>query len=861
MSPEILLRRGLALGDLYNWAESYRYFAGAERLFQARGDQRGVLYARLGKLRATMEQQSLPELSLQLSDLLEQQTLLKTDKRLRLFAYMVKGDVDGELDPVPARQDWIAVLGLAKALHDEKWVYRSTAEIGFADYLQGNFDSAFAKVFGALGQAKAHQDLGAQIRLLGAVGTGLAQAKEEKPNLEALGYFDKADQITASTPDAGYQFIPREGRLQALRHLHRYAEARQLASEMLSQAMPKKKYVKAAQVLITSAGIEKDQRKYEAAIQQLQRSIALSKVGHMPRLLADAQMELADIYRIRGALDRAQPLMKEASNSTQSSGDLFLLPGRLAAEAQLELALHRYDSARRSLERASVFADSMIGRVNRASSKVALILGQEEVFKTYVELEAGHFQNVTKTYEGIESFRGRVSRDILMSGSAESPTAQSLERKLSRLYIELSRVQGIGDARRLRDKIFYLEQDRWGETGASILRNKLDQVIPLDTLRASIGPNEAILEYMLGDDESYCLVISNSHSKLVSLPAGQHQIDSIVLPYLEAIRKDQLATENAQTLHHLLLPDSLEIQGKKHLIIVPDGSLHLLPFEALQTDDAHYVIENHEVTYAPSASTLYFLKTEKEGRGAPGPPQVLAVGGVPYSGSGAAKVAKTRGYDAEKLGDLPASEDEARAAASSIRAPVDRNQILVKQDATESAFKHADLLNSTVIHMAVHGLVNQRDPNRTALVLLSDQKAGEDGWLQANEIALLRTHAQLVVLSACDTAIGPVNGEEGISNLSRAFLLSGARNVLSSLWSVDDTFSLFLMKRFYVHLAEQEPVTTALRHAKLELLRTFHAKATPYFWAAFKLEGNGDVSLIGHSVEEQAYVAHPARTH
>ena len=696
---------------------------------------------------------------------------------------------------------------------------------------------------------------------LGAIGTGLAQAKEEKPNLEALSYFDKADQITTAIADAGYQFIPREGRLQALRHLGRYAEANQLGAEMLSEAMQRKKYVKAAQVLITSAGIDKDQKKYDAAITKLQRSIALSSVGRMPRLLADAQMELADIYRLRGALDRAQPLMKEAAQSTQSSGDLYLLPGRLGAEAQLEIALHRYESAVQSLERASVFADSMIGRVNRSSSKLALILEQEEVFRSYVDLEAGHFHNVAKTYAVIESVRGRVSRDILMNGSAESPKTQALERQLSSLYIQLSRVQTTQDARTLRDRIFYLEQDRWEETGTSILRSKLNQVVPLRTLQLSLAPSEAILEYMLGDSNSYCLVIDRSRARLVQIPLSQRQIDSLVFAYLEKVRRDAPAVEDAQRLHSLLLPNDLDIENKARLIVVPDGSLHLLPFEALQAADATYVIQAHEVTYAPSASTLYFLKSKTEGAVAARASEVLAVGGIPYNESEVAKTAKTRGYDSGKLGDLPASEEEARTATDTLRGSLDHNRLLVGRDATESAFKHADLLNATVIHMAVHGLADQRNPDRGALILLSDTKAGEDGWLQATEIALLKTGAELVVLSACDTAIGPINGEEGIDNLNRAFLLSGAHNVVSSLWPVDDTFSLFLMKHLYTHLAEQESIASALRHAKLDLLQTFHSKATPYFWAAFKLEGNGNVKLVSHAVNEEAYVSHSARTH
>ena len=104
-SPDMLLRHALRLGDLYNWADAYPEFSQAEQLFKVQGDRRNALYAHLGALRASMEQKSLPVFSLELGDLIEQDPLLQSDKQLRLFAYMVKGDVDLELDPVPARQD------------------------------------------------------------------------------------------------------------------------------------------------------------------------------------------------------------------------------------------------------------------------------------------------------------------------------------------------------------------------------------------------------------------------------------------------------------------------------------------------------------------------------------------------------------------------------------------------------------------------------------------------------------------------------------------------------------------------------------------------------------------------------------
>jgi len=102
------------------------------------------------------------------------------------------------------------------------------------------------------------------------------------------------------------------------------------------------------------------------------------------------------------------------------------------------------------------------------------------------------------------------------------------------------------------------------------------------------------------------------------------------------------------------------------------------------------------------------------------------------------------------------------------------------------------------------------------------------------------------VLSACDTAVGPVEGEEGIAALSSAFLLAGARSVVSTLWSIDDTFSLFLMKQFYRHIAAHEPPSIALAAAKRDMLRRYGAAAVPYYWAAYTVEGAASLGVPNH---------------
>jgi CHAT domain-containing protein len=174
------------------------------------------------------------------------------------------------------------------------------------------------------------------------------------------------------------------------------------------------------------------------------------------------------------------------------------------------------------------------------------------------------------------------------------------------------------------------------------------------------------------------------------------------------------------------------------------------------------------------------------------------------------------------------------------------NTLLLGPEATESAFKKQPLGRYQVLHLAVHALANTAQPDRAALVMLSDPAAGEDGFLQASEVVHLKLNADMAVLSACDTAIGPIGGEEGIATLSRAFLLAGTRTVVSTLWSIEDLSSLVLMRQFYAHLAAQMPADVALAEAKRDVIRKFGRKAQPYYWAAFTLEGAGDQTVLRH---------------
>ena len=172
--------------------------------------------------------------------------------------------------------------------------------------------------------------------------------------------------------------------------------------------------------------------------------------------------------------------------------------------------------------------------------------------------------------------------------------------------------------------------------------------------------------------------------------------------------------------------------------------------------------------------------------------------------------------------------------------------VLLGSQATEAAFESEPLADFRIVHLAVHGFADSRFPERSGLVLGIDRTPRDNGLLQIPEIMRLHFNADLVTLSACDTGVGKVEGEEGITNLAEAFLVSGAKAVVASLWSADDTFTSDLMKRFYTHLAQGEDKATALRAAKLDLLAKYGTQVSPYYWGAFVLIGDGGSPIPLH---------------
>ncbi len=404
----------------------------------------------------------------------------------------------------------------------------------------------------------------------------------------------------------------------------------------------------------------------------------------------------------------------------------------------------------------------------------------------------------------------------------------------------------------------------------------------LDQVRASIPDDDTVvLHYALGRAKSHVWAITRSGARVFTL-APQEELERAAtsLRILLTARLETAAGETAaqrsariaaaranmreatQTASRLLLtPLSSEpsITHYRRVVVVPDGALHQVPFASLVAPGSTApLVDDHELAVLPSASALSALRRE---------PRVVADGTVailadPVFGSSDARLGASRSTRAPATRGGPAELDilaEAagvRAAGGTLpRLGYTRTEALSisKLVASPSALvamgfqaKRSVLLEPAaaryrIIHLATHALVDSARPELSGLAFSMVDERGTpiDGFLPMQRLYNMRLSADLVVLSACQTAAGKEVGGEGVMSLARGFMAAGVPRVLASLWKVDDQATAELMRVFYeAHLgpARLAPAA-ALRHAQ-NWMRRQPRWADPYFWAAWTLHGD-----------------------
>ncbi len=387
---------------------------------------------------------------------------------------------------------------------------------------------------------------------------------------------------------------------------------------------------------------------------------------------------------------------------------------------------------------------------------------------------------------------------------------------------------------------------------------EIQQLLDADTL---------LLEYSLGKDASYLWVVAQNSIKTFVLPKRQ-DIETKARAFYEAVKKPDTA-EKAQIaaaeLSKLLIAPAAAEFGNKRLLIVPDGVLQYVPFAALPsptvlrneqpaTNNEQPLIINHEIIFLPSASTLAVLRIDAAGRKQA--TKIIAVIADPVFEANDTRIRSVPTNQTPKKETVnPSLEKATREAGFSLpRLPGTRREATtILSFVSESERKQAidfeanlttatspQLANYRIIHFATHGLLNSQNPELSGIVLsLFDEKGNsQEGFLRLQEIYNLKLPADLIVLSACQTALGKDVKGEGLIGLTRGFMYAGAQRVVASLWSVDDRSTSELMKLFYQGMLGEKKLrpAAALREAQIALWKNKRFTA-PYFWSAFTIQG------------------------
>jgi len=339
----------------------------------------------------------------------------------------------------------------------------------------------------------------------------------------------------------------------------------------------------------------------------------------------------------------------------------------------------------------------------------------------------------------------------------------------------------------------------------------------LSDLQTRLDTETALIAYWISDEKLITWLVT--HSSVISKEITVSRNDLVRL--IEKTRKSiqsnspEECNSNLSELYQLLVaPFENEIDQFTSLIIIPNGSLHFLPFQALINKTGEYLIQKFNILYAPSAS-VYILCNDR-----------LIRTGSKFMGIALADISVDNNVG------LPGTEDELKKIL-----PLFPENISTFGTQSTETFVKENAGGYNFIHFATHGTYNYRQPLYSALLFPSSNE--DDGKLYVHEVFEMNINAKLVTLSACETGLGNISQGDELTGLSRAFLYAGSSTVIVSLWSVADYPTALLMTNFYGYLKDH-PLQEALTLAQRDVIKIF---PQPLYWSPFILIGNGYVSI------------------
>ncbi len=483
---------------------------------------------------------------------------------------------------------------------------------------------------------------------------------------------------------------------------------------------------------------------------------------------------------------------------------------------------------------------------------------------------------IQKKFQELTEVRRDLAR--LQFSKPEKMTAEEYQKRLSEL-----------DKRKeaLEAELSSLSQEFWlAKQAGKVNVQKLSSLFPKDSAYLDFAKVN-LYDFQTGKwgTSHYLLFVlipgEKREVRLLDVGATE-RIDRHISAYLNGIEKEKLPStleKEAQSLYELIIkPIEPLVKGKKHLFVSPDGNLNLIPFEVIVTPGGLYLLEKYQISYLGAGrDAVKFAKAALRG----GTSLIMADPDYNLGIKDMEKVKREMGVKEEHMrgeisadvrglqfSPLPETKDEANAIEGVLKSGF-KHQVRNLQGAKALEEMLYGSASPKVLHLATHGYFLQALPQaeretrgvkpigglgeikaldtenpmlRSGIVLAgvnSALKEGrDDGIVSAEKILGLRLRGtELVVLSACETGVGDVQTGEGVFGLKRAFILSGAKSMIMSLWSVPSAETVELMTEFYNLLSQGKSKTEALRQAKLSIIKNPRT-SNPFYWGAFVLTGS-----------------------
>ena len=466
-------------------------------------------------------------------------------------------------------------------------------------------------------------------------------------------------------------------------------------------------------------------------------------------------------------------------------------------------------------------------------------------------------QQLYGALEFADRSKGRILLDLFQDGRAkakdvltdvEQDDDRRYNRELSDLRQQLKIEQARAKPNRARIAVFHARLEEARLRYASFRDSLIVEHPELrtkSTMPASITPENlkrvipddktAVLEYVVTDEKILSFLVRRSspgHDPDVHVYSREISREALttLVSGLREVFAERLPgyVNSARSAYELLIgPAESDLIGINTLCIIPDDILWEVPFQALQRIDGSFLIENVSVHYSPSISVL----AEANGRKKPFESSLLAFGNpVPDTDA----LQQVRQLHTELRFD-PIPESETEVTAIGRLYDPDKRAVFVGSEAKESLFK-SRARDFGVIHLATHGVLDNLNPLYSYLILARDGP-DDDGLLETREVIDLDLNADLVVLSACETARGKIGAGEGVIGMSWAFFAAGCRTTLVTQWKVNSESTSKLMTAFYRELSLGRTKAQALRTAALEMAKQ-PGYRHPFYWAPFILVGS-----------------------